>query len=63
MWKSFSFYLWHKFRQMEFKNFSYLLLLLGYLIIPVILGYQNKVRFVFRLRYLIPATLFRNNFV
>lgn len=58
MWKSFSFYLWHKFRQMEFKNFSYLLLLLGYLIIPVILGSQNKVRFVFRLRYLIPATLF-----
>ncbi|MFV0590795.1 MAG: lycopene cyclase domain-containing protein [Draconibacterium sp.] len=43
---------------MEFKNFSYLLLLLGYLIIPVILGFQHKVRFVFRLRYLIPATLF-----
>lgn len=43
---------------MEFKNFSYLLLLLGYLVIPVILGYRHKVRFVFRLRYLIPATIF-----
>lgn len=43
---------------MEFKNFSYLLLLLGYLVIPAILGYQRKVRFVFRLRYLIPATIF-----
>lgn len=43
---------------MEFKNLSYFLLLAGYLVIPFIVGYRNKVRFVFRLRYLIPATLF-----
>lgn len=43
---------------MDIKNLSYLLLLLVYLIIPVILSTQKKVRFVFRLRYLLPAAIF-----
>uniref|UniRef100_UPI0032165932 lycopene cyclase domain-containing protein n=1 Tax=uncultured Draconibacterium sp. TaxID=1573823 RepID=UPI0032165932 len=43
---------------MEIKNLTYLLLLLGYLVIPVILGSQKKVRFVFQLKYLLPASIF-----
>lgn len=43
---------------MEIKNLTYLLLLLVYLIIPVILSTQKKIRFVFRLRYLLPAAIF-----
>lgn len=43
---------------MEIKNLTYLVLLLVYLIIPVVLSTQKKVRFVFRLRYLLPATIF-----
>lgn len=45
-------------KRMEIKNLTYLLLLLVYLIIPVILSTQKKVRFVFRLRYLLPASIF-----
>lgn len=43
---------------MEIKNLSYLLLLLVYLVIPLLLSTQNKIRFVFRLRYLLPASIF-----
>jgi lycopene cyclase domain-containing protein len=43
---------------MEIKNYTYLLLLLIYVAIPALLGMQQKVRYVFRLRYLIPATIF-----
>jgi len=43
---------------MEIQKLSYLLLLLVYLVIPVILSFQKSVRFVFRLRYLLPATVF-----
>lgn len=43
---------------MEIKNLTYLLLLLVYLVIPLGLSTQKKVRFVFRLRYLLPAILF-----
>ena len=40
------------------EHLTYLLLLLIYLVIPLILSFQKKVRFVFRLRYLLPATVF-----
>jgi len=43
---------------MEFQKLSYLLLLLVYLVIPVVLSTQKKVRFVFQLRYLLPAVIF-----
>lgn len=43
---------------MEIKNLSYLLLLLVYLVIPIILSTQKRVRFTFRLRYIIPAIIF-----
>jgi len=43
---------------MEIKNLTYLLLLLLYLVIPMLLSTQKKVRFVFRLRYLLPASIF-----
>ncbi len=43
---------------MDIHNLSYLLLLLIYLVIPVILSFQKSVRFAFRLRYLLPATIF-----
>ncbi|WP_297085659.1 lycopene cyclase domain-containing protein [uncultured Draconibacterium sp.] len=43
---------------MEIKNLSYLLLLLSYLVIPIGLGFQKKVRFVLRLKYLVPASIF-----
>ena len=43
---------------MEIQNLSYLLLLLVYLVIPVVLSMQKKVRFVFQLRYLLPAVIF-----
>jgi hypothetical protein len=40
------------------EHLTFLLLLLIYLIIPVFLSFQKNVRFVFRLKYLIPATIF-----
>ncbi len=40
------------------EHLSFLFILLIYLIIPIALAFQKKVRFVFRLRYLLPATLF-----
>ena len=40
------------------EHLTYLFLLLIYLVIPVILGFQKNVRFVFRLRYFVPAALF-----
>lgn len=43
---------------MEIKNLMYLLSLLVYLVIPIILSTQKKVRFVFRLRYFFPAAIF-----
>lgn len=43
---------------MEIQKLSYLLLLLVYLVIPVVLSAQKKVRFVFQLRYLLPAIVF-----
>ena len=43
---------------MEIQNLSYLLLLLIYLVIPVALSLQKKVRFVFRLKYILPAVIF-----
>lgn len=43
---------------MELKNLTYILLLLVYLVIPVLLSSQKRVRFVFQLRYLLPAIIF-----
>lgn len=40
------------------EHLSFLLLLLIYLVIPILLSFQKKFRFGFRLRYLLPATLF-----
>ena len=51
-------YLCSKFRKMEIQNLSYLLLLLIFLVIPVALSFQKKVRFVFRLKYILPAVIF-----
>ena len=43
---------------MDIQNLSYLSLLLVYLVIPVVLSFQKKVRFVFRLKFIIPAIIF-----
>ena len=43
---------------MDIKNLSYLLLLLIFLVIPITLSFQKKVRFVFRLKYILPAIIF-----
>ncbi|MEN8117627.1 MAG: lycopene cyclase domain-containing protein [Bacteroidota bacterium] len=43
---------------MEFKNLTFLLLLLLFLGIPIILGIQKKVHFVDRFRYILPAVIF-----
>ncbi|MBT3386196.1 MAG: lycopene cyclase domain-containing protein [Prolixibacteraceae bacterium] len=43
---------------MEFKNFSYLLLLIGPLIIPIVFGFKKQIGFLSNLKYLIPAILF-----
>lgn len=43
---------------MEIKNLTYLLLLLTFLVIPTLLSTQKKVRFAFRLRYILPAVIF-----
>jgi lycopene cyclase domain-containing protein len=43
---------------MEFKNLTYLLLQLAFLVIPVILSTHKKIRFAFQLRYLLPAIVF-----
>jgi lycopene cyclase domain-containing protein len=43
---------------MELKNLAYLLLLLIYLAIPFLLSQQKKVRFIFRLKYILPAIIF-----
>lgn len=43
---------------MEIQKLSYLLLLLVYLVIPVILSTKKKLRFVFQLKYLLPAAIF-----
>ncbi len=40
------------------EHLSFLLLLLIHLVIPVLLSFQKKVRFGFRLRYMLPASLF-----
>lgn len=39
-------------------HLTYLFLLLIFLVIPIILSFQKKKRFIFRLRYLLPATIF-----
>ena len=43
---------------MEFKNFTYLLLMLGSVIVPVIFSFENQVRFYAKLKYLFPAIIF-----
>ncbi len=45
-------------KAMEIIHLGYLFLLMVYLIIPVVMSWQKKVRFVFQLRYLLPAILF-----
>lgn len=43
---------------MEFKNFTYLLLMLALIIVPVIYSFKKEVRFYTKLKYLFPAILF-----
>ena len=43
---------------MEFKNFTYLLLMLGSVIVPVIYSFESEVRYYSKLKYLFPAIIF-----
>lgn len=43
---------------MEFKNFTYLLLMLGSWAIPLIYSFEKQVQFYTKLKYLFPAILF-----
>ena len=43
---------------MEFKNLTYLLLMLGSLIVPLIFTFEKQVRFYSKLKYLFPAIIF-----
>lgn len=43
---------------MEFKNFSYLLVLIGTFVIPVLLGLKKQIGILSNLKYLVPAILF-----
>lgn len=43
---------------MEFKNFTYLLLMLGAIAIPLAYSFEKQVRFYTKLKYFLPAMLF-----
>ncbi len=43
---------------MEFKNFSYLLILTGTVAVPLFFSFDKRVRFYSKLKYLFPAILF-----
>ena len=43
---------------MDFQNFTYLLLLLGILCIPLVFGIKKKALYLIRFKYFIPAILF-----
>lgn len=43
---------------MEFKNFSYLLILVGAVSVPLIFSFEKHIRFYSKLKYLLPAMLF-----
>ena len=43
---------------MEFKNFTYLLLMLGSLAVPVAYSFEKQVQYYSKLKYLFPAILF-----
>jgi len=43
---------------MEFKNFTYLLLMLGTMAVPLAFSFEKQVRFYTKLKYLLPAILF-----
>lgn len=43
---------------MEFKNFTYLLLMVGSVIVPVIYSFEKQVRYYSKLKYLFPAIIF-----
>jgi len=43
---------------MEFRNFTYLLLMLGSLAIPLAFSFEKQVQFYRRVKYLLPAILF-----
>lgn len=42
---------------MEFKNFTYLLLMLGTIIVPLVFSFEKQVKFYTKLKYLTPAIL------
>ena len=43
---------------MEFKNFSYLLLLVAVIAVPLIFSFEKQIRFYYKLKYLLPAMVF-----
>jgi lycopene cyclase domain-containing protein len=43
---------------MEFKNFSYLILLIAVVAVPLIFSIEKQVRYYYKLKYLLPAMLF-----
>ena len=43
---------------MEFQNFTYLLLLLGTIAVPLAYSFEKQIQFYTRLKYLLPAILF-----
>jgi len=43
---------------MELKHFTYLLLMLVALVVPVIFSFNKKVQFISKLKYLLPAIIF-----
>ncbi len=43
---------------MEFKNFTYLLILIGTIAVPAVLEFNKVIRFFSKLKYLLPAMLF-----
>lgn len=43
---------------MEIKNFTYLVLMLGTIAIPLAYSFEKQIRFISRLKYLLPAIIF-----
>lgn len=47
---------------MELKNFTYLLLIAGIIIVPIALSFEKELRFYTRLKYLLPAVVITGAF-
>lgn len=51
-------YLCPKQYNMEFRNFTYLMLMLGTIAVPLAYSFENQVRYYSKLKFLLPAVLF-----